>query len=75
MLELVRIHKVKVSDHGIRHSEEAGYSVEAIAEPAEIERLKAAGYKVQKHEDVDVRGRERQKEVGQGNRYERTTPK
>lgn len=74
MLDLVRKHNIKVSDHGIHQSEETGYIVEAIAEPAEIQKLEAAGYTVRTHEDVDVRGRERQNEVGRGNRYTRPRP-
>ena len=69
MLDLVRKHKINVSDHGMRQSEETGYTVEAIAEPEEIQKLEAAGYRVRSHEDVDARGRERQNEVGRENRY------
>lgn len=74
MLDLIRKHKINVSDHGIRQSEATGYIVEAIAEPAEIRKLEAAGYQVQTHEDADLRGRERQNEVGRGNRYVRHKP-
>jgi hypothetical protein len=74
MLDLVRKHKIKVSDHGIHQNKERGYVVEAIAEPAEIEKLEALGYQVQTHEDVDARGRERQSEVGRGDRYTRPKP-
>ena len=72
MLDLVRTHKINVSDHSGRHREDSGYVVQAIAEPAEIHKLKALGYQVKTHEDVDVRGKERRKEVGQGNRYIKT---
>lgn len=67
MLDLVRVHKINVSDHGVRHRQDTGHIVQAIAEPAEIKKLEALGYQVQKHEDVDVLGRERQKEVDRGN--------
>ena len=57
--------KIQVFDHGNR-STEAGYIVGAIAEPADIEKLKKAGYRVQQHEDVDKTGKDRQQEVGRG---------
>lgn len=69
MLDLVRQHHIQVFDHGVRHTEADGYSVDAIAEPADIERLRNAGYHLQQHEDVDQRGKERQQEVGRGDRY------
>jgi len=74
MLALVRDHKVKVFDHGIRQGDVAGYLVDAIADPAAIQKLKAAGYQVHTHEDVDEAGKERQGEVGRGNRYSRAGP-
>jgi hypothetical protein len=74
MLALVREHKINVFDHGIRKGDMTGYLVDAIAEPAAIQKLEAAGYQVQMHEDVDEAGKERQGEVGQGNRYWRAGP-
>jgi hypothetical protein len=72
MLDLIRKHKIEVFDHSINWSEQTGYIVDALAEPAEIQKLEAAGYVVQTHEDADARGRERQNEVGRGNRYTQT---
>ena len=69
MLDLVRKYKLQVFDHGNRYSESAGYTVDGIAEPADIQKLEDAGYRVQRHEDVDELGKSRQKEVGQGDRY------
>ena len=69
MLDLVRVRKVSVYDHGSTQSPSGEYSVDATADPAEIEELRGAGYHVDRHEDVDKRGRERQREVGQGDRY------
>ena len=74
MLDLVRKYKLQVFDHGNRYSESTGYTVGAIAQPADIQKLKNAGYHVERHEDVDKLGRERQKEVGQGDRYQRQPP-
>jgi hypothetical protein len=69
MLDLVRKHKIQVFDHGNRYSESAGYSVDAAAEPADIQKLENAGYHVRRHEDVDKLGKARQQEVGRGDRY------
>ncbi len=74
MADLVRKYKIQVSDHGIRHSKDTGYVVDAIAEPSEIQVLEAAGYHIQRHEDVDELGKARQREVGQGNRYKQPGP-
>jgi carboxypeptidase T len=69
MLDLVRTHKVSVYDHGSKRSPSGEYSVDATADAAEIRKLRAAGYHVDRHEDIDKVGRARQREVGQGNRY------
>jgi carboxypeptidase T len=69
MADLVLKYHIDVLDHGIRHKKDTGYSVEAIAQPDEIQLLKDAGYQIQQHEDVEKIGKERQKEVGKGNRY------
>jgi hypothetical protein len=75
MLDLVRKHKIQVFDHGIRYTDSEGYSVGALAEPADIQALEKAGYKIQRHEDVDVQGKARQQEVGQGDRYKQPRPR
>jgi carboxypeptidase T len=69
MADLVRKHKIHVFGSTVRHTKDTGHVVDAIAQPHEIEMLEAAGYKVQRHEDVDEVGKARQKEVGMGNRY------
>ena len=69
MLDLVRKHKLQVFDHGSRYSDSEGYSVGALAEPAEINALEKAGYQIRRHEDVDEQGKARQQEVGRGDRY------
>ena len=71
ILDLIRKHRINVSDHGIRPSEETGFLVEALVDPDEIRKLEAAGYQVNTHEDADARGRHRQNAVGRGNRYTR----
>lgn len=69
MLDLVRVHKISVYDHGAKQSPSGEYSVDATADAAEIRNLRAAGYHVDQHEDVDKVGRARQREVGKGDRY------
>jgi hypothetical protein len=60
MLDLVRKYHLDVSDHGSRYSESTGYTIDAAADATNIAKLKQAGYNVQKHEDIDKLGRERQ---------------
>ncbi|MFQ6397351.1 hypothetical protein ACLMAJ_28325 [Nocardia sp. KC 131] len=69
MSDLVRKRHLRLLEHGARQSEERGFSVDAIVEESAIADLIAAGYDVERHEDVDLAGRERQREVGRGNRY------
>ena len=68
MLDLVRKHKIRVLDHAQMRTA-AGYSVDAILELAEIKKFQNKPYRLVRHEDVDKLGRERQKEVGIGDRY------
>jgi hypothetical protein len=69
MADLVRLHQVVVLHRTSRHQGRQRYSVEALADDAVIQKLAEAGYEVERHEDVDELGRQRQREVGQGNRY------
>jgi hypothetical protein len=71
MLDLVRLHRVDVFDHGLRPPEDRGYAVDAVLDDAAITALAEAGYAVERHEDVDVAGRKAQREVGRGNRYKK----
>jgi hypothetical protein len=68
MIDLWRVHKVQVLDHGVTHNNGI-FTVHAIAEPAIISRLEHAGYQVAVYEDVDALGKERQAEVSKGNRF------
>jgi hypothetical protein len=71
MADLVRKHKIQIFRNTVR-SKDINYVVDAIAQPDEIQLLETAGYHIQRHEDVDEVGKARQKEVGQGNRYNLT---
>jgi hypothetical protein len=52
MADLVRTHDVTVVRQTLAEHDE-GYTVSAIADQATIDRLGAAGYRVERHEDVD----------------------
>src|SRR4051794_36865938 len=69
MLDLARKHGIGVSDHGIRHDPDKGYTVHAFAAAEQIRKLRRIGYAVVQHEDADRAGKARQREVGRGNRY------
>jgi hypothetical protein len=71
MADLVRAHQISVLHKTVRDKGKQHYTVDAIVEGRVIPRLTAAGYEVERHEDVDKVGRQRQKEVGQGDRYAR----
>jgi len=70
MLDLVRVHRISVFDHGVKHSATGEYRVDAAADDADISKLRGAGYEVDPHEDLDQLGRARQNEVGRGDRYQ-----
>lgn len=68
MADLVRKHRVTVVRQTLATHDE-GYTVTAIADQATINRLETAGYRVERHEDVDEAAKESLSEVGQGNRF------
>jgi hypothetical protein len=69
MADLQRVHEVTLLHRTSRHQGRQRYTVEAIADDGVIQKLVQAGYEVERHEDVDELGRQRQQEVGPGNRY------
>jgi hypothetical protein len=69
MADLVREHKLDVLHRTTKHQGRQRYAVEAIVDDSAIPRLEKAGYTVERHEDVDELGRQRQQEIGQGDRY------
>ncbi|MGR7026191.1 hypothetical protein [Geodermatophilus sp. URMC 62] len=68
MADLVRVHGVRVLPQTLQE-DGAGAQVDALADEATIERLTGAGYRVDRHEDVDQAAREDLEQVGQGNRF------
>ncbi len=71
MRDLVRVHHISVYDHGIERDPSGVYTVHASAEQADIDRLTAAGYRVERGEALEQLGKQRQREVGKGDRYRR----
>ena len=68
MADLVRVHDVRVLPQTL---DEGGASprVDALVDEAAIQRLTDAGYRVERHEDVDEAARDDLQQVGQGNRF------
>jgi hypothetical protein len=69
MLDLVRQYRIAIIDHGLRSGGGRAYSADALVNESQIPMLESKGYFIEQHEDVDRAGRERQQEVGRGNRY------
>ena len=68
MADLVRTYQVTVVRQTLAAHDE-GYTVTAIADQPTIDALQAAGYRVDRHEDVDEAARESLSQVSQGNRF------
>ncbi len=68
MADLVRVHGVRVLPQTL---DEDGPQprVAALADEPTIRRLADAGYRVQRHEDVEEAAREDLDQVGRGNRF------
>lgn len=62
MADLVRKYKIHVATHTVKKVD-GGYRVDAHANGAQIGRLETAGYKVERYENADQAGKERQREV------------
>ena len=68
MADLVRVHDVRVLPQTLDEGG-AGPRVDALVDEPAIRRLTDAGYRVERHEDVDEAAREDLRDVGQGNRF------
>jgi hypothetical protein len=68
MANLVRTHHVSVIRQTLTTRAD-DHQVSAIADETTIRRLEAAGYRVERHEDVDETAQESLRDVGQGNRF------
>jgi hypothetical protein len=68
MADLVRVHRVRVLPQTLDESG-AESRVDAMADESTIQRLTDAGYRVERHEDVDEAAREDLQQIGRGNRF------
>ena len=68
MADLVRVHGVRVLPQTL---DEGGTEprVDALVDEPAIQRLQDAGYRVERHEDVDEAARDDLRQVGEGNRF------
>ena len=70
MADLVRVHGVRVYPQTLNEQDNR---VDAVADEDTIGRLTGAGYRVDRHEDVDEDARESLRHVGRGNRFTQAT--
>jgi hypothetical protein len=68
MADIVRVHGVRVYGQTLKERG-GGFQVDGVGDDAAIGRLTAAGYRVDRHEDLDEAAREGLREVGTGNRF------
>ena len=68
MADLVRVHGVRVYPQTLKEKGE-GFQVDAVADEAVIGRLADAGYRVDRHEDVDEAAQESLRAGRTGNRF------
>jgi hypothetical protein len=68
MADLVRLHGTRVYAQTLQERP-ATCQVDAIADDDMIKKLRAAGYTVDRHEDVDKAALDSLSDVGVGNRY------
>ena len=68
MADLVRSHGVRVYPQTLNEQGDE-CRVDAVADEGTIQRLTDAGYRVDRHEDVDEDAKDSLRHVGQGNRF------
>src|SRR6266853_10733 len=62
MADLVRKHKVQLASHDAKKLPEGGYWVDVHADDEKIRELELAGYRLERREDAEEAGRQRQEE-------------
>jgi murein tripeptide amidase MpaA len=68
MADIVRRHDVRVYAQTLK-AEGTGFRVDGVGDDAAINRLSEAGYRVERHEDLDEAAQESLADVGTGNRF------
>jgi 3-dehydroquinate synthase class II len=68
MADLVRVHGVRVYGQTLKEGSD-GCRVDAVGDESEIDKLTDAGYRVERHEDLDEAARDSLGQVGSGNRF------
>jgi hypothetical protein len=68
MADLVRVHGVRVYPQTLNEQAQDN-RVDAVANEDTIGRLTGAGYRVDRHEDVDEAAKDSLQHVGRGNRF------
>lgn len=68
MADIVRVHGVRVYGQTLQEQAD-GYVVDGVGDAATIERLSEAGYRVERHEDLDEAAQASLGQVGRGNRF------
>jgi hypothetical protein len=68
MADIVRVHGVRVYGQTLKERGE-GFQVDGVGDDAVIAALTEAGYRVDRHEDLDEAARESLRDVGTGNRF------
>jgi hypothetical protein len=74
MMDLIKVYKLDVSDHGQRRGKDGEPHVaHATATPEQIQTLRDAGYTVEQGRDADAHNLAAQAQVGKGNRYKKSS--
>ena len=68
MADIVRVHGVRVYGQTLKERAD-GYVVDGVGDDSAIERLSEAGYRVERHEDLDEAAKASLGQVGRGNRF------
>src|SRR5215475_10040816 len=63
MADLIRKYRIAISGHTAKPLARGAYRVHALVTGPEIRTLEKAGYRITRHEDVDVEGRKRRADV------------
>lgn len=74
MLKLLQAEELDLDCGGPKKGPAGGVTVEAFVAPEVARRIEQSGYRIEIDERAEERAAERQKEVGDGNRFQRGGP-